>query len=98
MCYCEKADNELIIRAIDKFDWLRVLSNMNVDETVSYLTKTLLDIIHNFHNLYEAIVCDDRYSPWRKLKKNLVEKITNLFVILAETCFFSKSSNSCTIN
>ena len=66
VCYCEKADNELIIRAINKFDCLRVLSSMNVDETVSYLTKTLLNIIHNFHNLYETIVCEDRYSPWRK--------------------------------
>ena len=46
-CY-KRTNTELIRRAIDDFDWLRALSNVNVDEKVSFFTKTLLNIIQNF--------------------------------------------------
>ena len=58
-----KANTELIRRANDQFDWLRTLSNVNVDEKVYFLTKTLLNIIQNFIP-HETIVCDDRDPPW----------------------------------
>ena len=70
--YYERAKTELIKRAIDQFDWLRALSNVNVDEKVYFFTKTLLNmsiiprrmlnmlnIIQNFIP-YETIICDDR--------------------------------------
>ena len=50
-------------RAIDQFDWLRALSNVNVDEKVYFFTKTLLNIIQNFIP-HETIICDDRDPPW----------------------------------
>ena len=40
--YCERANTELIRRAIDQFDWLRALSNINIDEKAYFFTKMLL--------------------------------------------------------
>ena len=57
-----RAITELIRRAIDQFDWLRALSNVNVDEKVYFFTKTLLNIIQNFIP-HETIICDDRDPP-----------------------------------
>ena len=59
----ETANTERIRRAIDQFDWLRALSNVNIDEKVYFFTKTLLNIIRNFI-LHETITCDDRDPPW----------------------------------
>ena len=72
--YCERATNELIRRDIDQFDWLRALSNVNVDEKVYFFTKTLLNIIQNFIPP-GTIICDDR-EPWinKEIKKLMVEK------------------------
>ena len=41
----ERANTKLIRRANDQFDWLRALSNVNVDEKVYFFTKALLNII-----------------------------------------------------
>ena len=61
--FYEKANPELIRRAINEFDWIRALSNVSTDkEVVCYFTETLLNIIHNFI-LHERIVCDDRDLP-----------------------------------
>ena len=60
--YYERPNNELIRRAIDQFDWLRPLSNVNVDEKVYFFTKSLLNIIQNFIP-HETIICDDRDPP-----------------------------------
>ena len=54
----ERENTELIIRATDQFDWLRALSNVNVDENVYFFTKTLLNIIQSFIPR-ETIICDD---------------------------------------
>ena len=40
--YYERANTELIRRAIDQFDWLRALSNINIDEKAYFFTKMLL--------------------------------------------------------
>lgn len=53
----EKADAELVRRAINEFEWIRALSNISIDEKV-YFTKTPLYIIHDFIP-HERIVCDD---------------------------------------
>ena len=73
--YYERANTELIRRAIDQFDWLRALSNISVDEKVYFFTKTLLNIIQNFIP-HEAIIWDHRESPLinKEIKKMMVEK------------------------
>ena len=73
--YYERANTELIRRAIDQFDWVRALSNVNVDEKVYFFTKTLLNIIQNFIP-HETITFDDRDPPWinKEIKKLMLEK------------------------
>lgn len=75
MWYYENANTELITRAIDQFDWLGDLSNVNVDEKVSFFTKSPLKMIQNFIP-HQTITCDDRDMPWinTKIKKNLAFK------------------------
>ena len=48
VCYYQRANTELIRRAIDQFDWLRALSNVNVDEKVYFFSKKLLNISQKF--------------------------------------------------
>ena len=55
----ERANVELIRIVIDQFDWLKNLSNVNVDVKVYFFIRTLLNIIQNFIP-YETIICDDR--------------------------------------
>ena len=71
--YNERANTELMRRAIDQFDWLRALS-VNVDEKVYFFTKTLLNIIQNFIP-HETIICDSD-PPWinKEIKKLMTEK------------------------
>ena len=73
--YYERANTEHIRRAIDQFDWVRALSNVNVDEKVYFFTKTLLNIIQNFIP-HETITWDDRDPPWinKEIKKLMLEK------------------------
>ena len=73
--YYERANTELIKRAIDKFDWVRALCNVNVDQKVYFFTKTLLNIIQNFIP-HETIICDDRDLPWinKEIKKLMLQK------------------------
>ena len=70
-----RTNTELIRSAIDRFDWLRALSNAIVDETVYFFTKRLLNIIQNFFP-HETIICDDRDPPWinKEIKKLMIEK------------------------
>ena len=73
--YYERANTELIRRAIDQLDWLRALSNVNVNEKVYFFTKMLLNIIQNFVP-QETIICDDRSLPWinKEIKKLMIGK------------------------
>lgn len=56
--YYEKADTELIRRAIDQFYWLKVLSKVNIEEKVWYVTNSLFNIIHKFIP-HVTLVSDD---------------------------------------
>ena len=49
--------------------------NVNVDEKVYFITKTLLNIILNLI-LHETIICDDRDPPWinNEIKMFVFEK------------------------
>ena len=73
--YYERANTERIRLAIDQFDWLRALCNVNVDEKVYFFTKTLPNIIQNFIP-HETIICDDRDPSWinKEIKKLMVEQ------------------------
>ena len=72
--FYEKANLELIRRAINEFDWTRALSNVSIDKKVCYFTETLLNIIHNFIP-HERIVCDNRDPPWMNGEiKNLINE------------------------
>ena len=72
--FYEKANPELIRRAINEFDWIRALSNVCIDKKVCYFTETLLNIIPNFIP-HERIVCDDRDPPWMNSEiKNLINE------------------------
>ena len=73
--YYERANTELIRRAIDQFYWVRALSRVNVDEKVYFFTKMLLNIIQNFIP-HKTILCDDRDPPWinKEIKKLMLEK------------------------
>ena len=73
--YYERANTELIRRDIDQFDWLRALSNVNIDEQVYFFTKTQLNIIQNFIP-HETITYDDRDPPWinKVIKKLMIKK------------------------
>ena len=70
--FYEKANPELIWRAIDELDWIRTLSNVRIDKKVSYFTETLLNKIHNFIP-HKRIVCDDKDpSSMNSEIKNLI--------------------------
>ena len=73
--FYKKAKPELIRRAINKYDWIRALSNDSIDEKVCCFTETLLNIIHNFIP-HERIVCDNRDPSWinNEIKKLINEK------------------------
>ena len=72
--FYEKANPELILRAINECDWIRALSNVSIDKKVCYFTETLLNIIHNFIP-HETIVRDDRNPPWMSSEiKNLINE------------------------
>ena len=51
------------------------LSNVDVDEEVSYLSKMLLNVNYNFIP-HDAVVCDDRDPLWlnKEIKNLMVEK------------------------
>ena len=93
--FYKKSNPELIQRAINEFDWVRALSNVNVDKKVCYFTETLLNIIRTFIPL-ERIVCDYRDPPWVNNEiKELTRKIllTNHTAVWTEMCFFWKGLN-----
>ena len=71
--FYKKGDAELIRRAINEFNWIRYLSNVNVDEKVCYFTKTLPNIVHHFIP-HERIVGDEKDPSWIN---NWIKKLIN---------------------
>ena len=65
--YYNRANADLIRRAIDLFDWDKVLRFNDVDKQVSIFSDTLMNIMQNFIP-NETIICDDR-KPRGKIKK-----------------------------
>ena len=46
--YYDHANVEMILKTIEGFDWMKALSEKNVDEKASILTATLLNILSNY--------------------------------------------------
>ena len=78
-CACEvwnygKAQTDLIIRAIDQFDWVNLFLDKNINEQVILFHRTILNIFHNFI-LNKIILCDARDPPWMNERiKHLIKK------------------------
>ena len=70
---CDKANNDLITKAIDAFDWDKKLSERCVNDQVLLFNETLLNIMSNFIP-NKLMIFDDRELPWfhRKIK-NLIK-------------------------
>ena len=92
-CACEvwnygKAQTDLIIRAIDQFDWVNLFLDKNINEQVILFNRTILNIFHNF--IPNIILCDDRDPPWMNEKiKHLINK---------KKAIFQKQKESSTVN
>ena len=79
----DKADKDLITKAIDAFDWDKKLSEKYVNDQVLLLNETLRNIMSNFIP-NKLMIFDDRESTWfdRKIKnlikyKNQISKDTH---------------------
>ena len=60
--YYNRANSDLIQKAIDLFDWDRALHIHDVDKQVAIFSATLMNIMQNFVP-NETIICDDRDPP-----------------------------------
>ena len=60
--YYNRANDDLIWRAIDLFEWDEVLYINDVDNQVAIFSETLMNIMQNFI-LNETVLCDDRDPP-----------------------------------
>ena len=60
--YYNRANADLIWRAIDLFDWDKALCFNDVDKQVAIFSDTLMNIMQNFVP-NETIVCEDRDPP-----------------------------------
>ena len=73
------AKSDLIKRSISQFDWKRVLDNLDVNQQVNILTKTLLNIFSNFIP-NEIISCNYKDPPWISTEiKNMLKRKNRLF-------------------
>ena len=55
----------MINRAIELFDWGKVLEGKNVHDQVCLFNKAILNIFHNFI-FNKTITCGDKELPWFK--------------------------------
>ena len=70
-----KANIDLIKRAINSFDWEKAFSNIDIDKMVSIFNQTIINILCNFIP-HETVLFDDRDPPWmnKEIKKLIHEK------------------------
>ena len=72
MWHYQKANIENIRKAIDQFQWAMRFANIDVNEKVNLLNKTIKNIIRNYIP-HKIITCDDRDPPW--INKDIKELI-----------------------
>ena len=76
--YYNRANADLIRRAINLFDWDKTLRFNDVDKQVSIFSDTLMNIMQNFIP-NEAIIWDDRDLPWINKEIQLLIEQKNQF-------------------
>ena len=70
----EKANSEMIQRAISNFDWETTFANCNINDSIRILNETILNIFSNFCPS-KTIICNDKEPPWINDEiKNLIEE------------------------
>ena len=75
----QKANIDLIKRAINSFDWEKAFSNIDVDKMVSIFNQIIINILCNFIP-HEMVLFDDRDRSWRnKQIKKLIHEKKNIF-------------------
>ena len=75
----EDAHVDGISKAIDGFNWDQAFANKNIDENVSILTKTVLNIKSNYVP-NEVITINDKDPPWINKKiKSLIHNKNEFF-------------------
>ena len=78
----QKANIDLIKRAINSFDWEKAFCNIDIDKMVSIFNQTIINILCNFIP-HETVLFDGRDPPWmnKGIKKLIHEKksILNCF-------------------
>lgn len=73
--YYEDANNDLIERAIDIFDWDKAIVSTNVNEKVLILNKTTWNIFSSYIP-HKTLIFDDKEPPWVTKKISCKRKIT----------------------
>ena len=68
MWYYDKSDTGFNRKTIHQFDWLRTLSNVNVNEKRSNFTKLLLDVIHKEN---EKLSDEKAYKSYYRFHRNM---------------------------
>ena len=59
----EKANSELIQRAMKNFNWDVLFTSMDIDDCIKLLNETLMNIFSNFCPS-KTIICNDKDPPW----------------------------------
>ena len=74
-----RAETDLINRAIENCDWPSLFLGKNVHQQVEIFNKTLLNIFHNYM-LNKFILCDDKEPPWINEEiKSLIHRKNSLY-------------------
>ena len=61
--YYQQAKTKLIKKSLENFDWRNAIWNCNTNEQVSFLIKTVLNIMSNCIPI-EPVLVDERDPPW----------------------------------
>ena len=79
--HCQRANVDLIQRAIEQFSWEKCFRNLNINEMVLVFNKTIKNIFSNFIP-HEIVTCDDRDPPWINNNiKQLIQEKNNTYRI-----------------
>ena len=77
----QRANVDLIQRAIEQFSWGKSFKNLNINEMVFVFNKTIKNIFSNFIP-HETVTCDDRDPPWINNNiKQLIQEKNNAYII-----------------
>ena len=62
-CHYQRANVDLIQRAIEEFSWEKSFRNLSINEMVFLFNNSIKNIFSNFI-LHETVTCDDRNPLW----------------------------------